>query len=233
MLGQRVALEGVAAAREGPHGCEPEASADPQIRVDRDRRCVDAIGECAARLAEAVRARLAETGRSGQHDGSGRVVEHRELVPLGDGDLMDVAADDQLGAGGGQRLEDEIAARQRALPAPPRRTDELVVQDGDPHGSGCGGAEPVPRPRELHSAHAAGLVVPGANRVQAHDQRAVAVVHRLGRPPLPLELLPRGSSGGTVTPEGCRGSRALRAPAHRVRAAAGPPARARAAVLDA
>ena len=66
-------------------------------------RVVGAVDDAAARLAAALRARLAEPGRDRDDDAARVAGDHLELVALADRRLVDVAADDQLGAGVDER----------------------------------------------------------------------------------------------------------------------------------
>ena len=86
----------------------------------------------AARLAEPSRPRLPEPGRD-RDDGRARLVaDDLELVPLAHGRLVDVTREDEVGAGVHERAEDVVAARDRPLARrPPRRADQVVVEDGD------------------------------------------------------------------------------------------------------
>ena len=57
--------------------------------------------------------------------------EHLELAALGGAGLVDVAGEDELGAGCRELLEHSAAARERPLARPPRRVRELVVEADD------------------------------------------------------------------------------------------------------
>ena len=61
--------------------------------------------------------------------------------------------EDELGAGVHERAQDVVAARDRSLARrPPRRADQVVVEDGDAERSGLCLLEPLrPRARELRA----------------------------------------------------------------------------------
>jgi hypothetical protein len=53
-------------------------------------------------------------------------------VPLADGCLVDVAGEDELGAGIHERGEHAAAFRYGLLARAPRRPEQVVVEDDDP-----------------------------------------------------------------------------------------------------
>ncbi len=84
-----------------------------------------------ARLAAALRAGLPEPGRDRDDRAADVAADDLELVPLADGALVDVAREDQLGAGVDEACKDVGALRDRLLPRAPGRADQVVVEDGD------------------------------------------------------------------------------------------------------
>ena len=87
------------------------------------------------RLAESMGPRSREPGR-GHHDDRALSRQHLELAPLGDAGLVDVAGEDELGAGRRQLLQHAAAARERSLTRPPRRIGELMVKADDAQRAG-------------------------------------------------------------------------------------------------
>ena len=86
----------------------------------------------AARLAEPPRTRLTETWRGHEDRRSGFVPDDFEVVALAHGRLVDVATEDEVGAGRRERVEDVLPARDGALVRrTPWSTHEVVVEDGD------------------------------------------------------------------------------------------------------
>ena len=98
------------------------------------------------RLAEPVRARAREPRRRDDDDRP-LAVEHLELAPLGDAGLVDVAGEDELGAGFRELLEHAAAASERALARPPWRVRELMVEADDAQRAGGRRARGAPRAR--------------------------------------------------------------------------------------
>ena len=84
-----------------------------------------------ARLAAAARPRLAQPRRRDHRRPVHRAGGDLELAPLADGALVDVAGEDQLGAGVDERPEDGAAARDRPLAAPPGCAGQVVVERDD------------------------------------------------------------------------------------------------------
>ena len=101
-----------------------------------------------ARLAEPSRPRLPEPGCD-RDDGRARLVaDDLELVPLADRGLVDVAGEDQVGAGVDERAQNVVAARDGTLARrPPGRAEQVVVEDGDAKRSRLGGGEALSRAR--------------------------------------------------------------------------------------
>jgi hypothetical protein len=62
----------------------------------------------AAGLAEAARTRLAESRRDRDGHTSGFAANHLELVPLAHRRLVDVAREDEIGAGVDERAQDVV-----------------------------------------------------------------------------------------------------------------------------
>ncbi len=92
------------------------------------------------RLAESVGPRSGEPRRGHHHDGT-LSVEHLELAPLGGTGLVDVAREDELGAGGRELLEDSASTSERALACSPGRVRELMVKANDTQRAGGGRSE--------------------------------------------------------------------------------------------
>ena len=146
-----------------------------------------------ARLAQPSRPRLPESGGD-RHDGRARVAaDDLELVALAHGRLVDVTREDEVGPRVHERAEDVAAVRDRPLARrPPRRADQVVVEDGHAERSVLGLAEPLrSRARELRPAQRAALVAERTRRVEPDDMKARRRGRRLGRLPDPLELRPR------------------------------------------
>ena len=116
---------------ERAHCGETPVAVAPDVGLDRQRALVGAVDDAAARLAAALRARLAEAGRDRDDDAALPAADHLELVPLADRRLVDVAADDQLGAGVDELREHVVPPRDRLLPRAPRCADHLVVEHDD------------------------------------------------------------------------------------------------------
>jgi hypothetical protein len=84
-----------------------------------------------ARLAAAVRARLAKAGRDRDRHAAHVARDDLELVPLADRSLVDVTGEDELRTRFDERGEDVVPARDGLLPRPPRRADQVVVENDD------------------------------------------------------------------------------------------------------
>jgi hypothetical protein len=104
---------------------------------------------------------------------------------------MDVAGEDELGAGLDERGEHVVSACDRLLSRSPRRSEQMVVERHDLQRSVRGPRKLFCRPVELALAHSARLVAPRAHGVQSHDQQPLGAVDRLRGLPLPLELAER------------------------------------------
>ena len=128
--------------------------------------------------------------RRGHHDDRSLSGQHLELPSLGDAGLVDVAGEDELGAGRRQLLEHTAAARQRSLARAPRRVGELVVQADDAQCAGRCTAEPLGGALHRIRPEASRLVPPRPDRVDADHVQPAGRVHGLRRLPLALELLP-------------------------------------------
>ena len=150
-----------------------------------------------------------------------------ELVPLADGALVDVAREDQLGAGVDERR------RGRASGGRPASCASATALR-----SGGGGARrpaarpPAPRRGARAPARAAAPRIPpdwcrhGAHRVQPDHVQRRRAEDGLGRLPVPLELGERAREARREACTGCRGSRGSRARAGRASAGRRPPPRA-------
>src|SRR6187455_3203123 len=87
------------AARESALGYPAPVAPGPRVRDRGERPFVGFEEMEAARLAPPPRARLAEPGRGNDGRPANVALHDLELVPLRDRALVDVAGDDQLGAG--------------------------------------------------------------------------------------------------------------------------------------
>src|SRR5207245_2696271 len=101
------------AAGEPPHRRGLPAVAAPDRGLDRDRFVVGAIGDAAARLAEAPRPWSAEPRCDRDHDAARVTVHHLELAAFAHRPLVDVAAEDQLGTAVDEAGEHVVASRDR------------------------------------------------------------------------------------------------------------------------
>ena len=112
-----------------------------QIRVSTsissERPADDVEAVC---LAEPLGARAPEAGRGREDQRAPVVVRERlERVPFDGRALVDVAAEDELRAGGRERPQHRVAVLERELPrGAPRRPGEVVVADDDPQRAGRG-----------------------------------------------------------------------------------------------
>jgi hypothetical protein len=123
-------------------------------------------------LAEAVGPRPREAG--GRDDDDRRIaVEHGELPPLGHPDLVDVAGEDDVGAGVREPGQYASPPGERPLPRAPGRVGELVMQADDAQS---------PRRRRTQASfgaphrrirETAGLMPPWPNGVDADDEQLV------------------------------------------------------------
>ena len=193
---ESAALTGVElgrAAGESPLCGERPVALPPDVRRDGERVVRDLVDVEAARLADAARARLSEAGRDREHRRvRGGVADDLELAPLRDRGLVDVAAEDQLGARRGERASTCVAVGERELARrPPRGAEEMVVEDDDAARTVRGRAEPLDCAAQLIRRQRAALVPERPRRVQPDDVQRGGGVRRLGRLPYALELLPR------------------------------------------
>ena len=123
-----------------------------------------------ARLAQASRPRLPESGRD-RYDGRVRLVaDDLELVALADRRLVDVAGEDEICSRVDECAQHVVTSGDRPLVCrPPRRADQMVVEDGDAEGSLLGGGEPFRCALQLGSAQCAALLAEGPRRVEPDD----------------------------------------------------------------
>ena len=141
-------------------------------------------------LAQPVRPRARKTWR--RHDDDRTLTgKHLELAPLGGARLVDVAGEDELGAGFCQLLQHAAAARERPLARPPRCVRELMVEADDAQGARRRAGEAPGGSLDSACLQAARLVPPRPHGVDADHVQPVGRVQRLRRLPLALELLPR------------------------------------------
>jgi hypothetical protein len=147
-------------------------------------------------LAESVRARPCEPWRR-NHDDRAFALQHLELPPLGDAGLVDVAGEDELGAGRRQLLQHTAAAGKRTLARTPGRVGELMVQTDDAQRAGRGGMKVGGRAVDRTRSQASRLVSPRPDRVDADYVQPAGGIRGLRRVPFALELLP-----GTREPRG-------------------------------
>ena len=188
----------------------------PDVGEDAELRRLELVHVEAARLAAAVRPWLAEPRRDRDDDG---VLAARrgqlELAPLRDRALVDVPGEDQVGARFDQGGEHVVPSRDRLLPRPPRRAEQMVVQSDDPVGAVRRAPELLGGAAHLLVAKPPGLVAPRPDRGLRPTTTSRPPVDRLGRRPEPLELTPRAGDrrGKCRGCRGCRGSRRAEAEA--------------------
>ena len=171
------------AAREPAHGREAPVVVAPDVRL-RPRSSSRRTRRGGSHVLRRDAAGGAGPGR-GNRDGRpvDVSVDDLELVPLADGALMDVAGEDELGPGVDKPGEDVRAPRDRPLPRAPGRTEQVVVEDGDPQRARRGLREELACPGQLPLANAARLVPPGADRVEPDDlQRGRGVTRAQSSP---------------------------------------------------
>ena len=125
----------------------------PDVHLDRQGLLVGAVDEDTTRLVAPARARPAEA-RGGREDagGSGSASD-LELGPRDDGRLVDVAAEDQLGAGPGERGRAPRFARPAGASCCARARR---AADGGPRPGGARPAGPLASRRSARSSSAAG-----------------------------------------------------------------------------
>jgi hypothetical protein len=129
--------------------------------------------------------------RRGHDDDRPLSGQHLELPALGGAGLVDVAGQDELGAGRRQQLQHAAAARERSLACPPGRIRELMVKADDAQRAGRRCPEVSGRPVDGSRPQASRLMPPRTHGVDADHVHAALRVHWLRRLPLALELLPR------------------------------------------
>ncbi len=125
-----------------------------------------------------------------------------ELPNLCDRRLVDVAADDELGAGFAERGEDVLAAAERPLSrGAPRGRSEVVMESRDPQR----GRRRIPktrgRPPQRGVLDAASLLAPRAHGAHPDDHE---VVGREGALRRPEDALPLGEGPREARREGVR-----------------------------
>jgi hypothetical protein len=141
------------------------------------------------RLAQPVRPRARET-RRGHHRDRVLIGQHLELTPLGCSRLVDVAGEDELGAGLRELLEHAAATGERPLARSPGGIGKLVVEADDAQRARRRAGEALGCPLESTCPQAARLVSPRPDGVDPDHVQPAGRVHRLCRLPLALELLP-------------------------------------------
>src|SRR5207253_9463180 len=141
----------------------------PHVRLDVQRALARLVDVEAARLAAAVGPRLPQPRRDRHRHAALTAGRDLELAPLAHRRLVDMAREDELRAGVDERAEHVVSARDRLLPRPPRRADQVVVEDGDAERAVVGLAEEPGRLVDLALAQPARLVAPRPDRVQADD----------------------------------------------------------------
>ena len=129
-----------------------------------------------------MRARAAEAGDGGEDDRPGlSPFECLELAALGDGRLVDMAADDQLRARAGQGREHVVSRAEWPLAGgPPGRRGEVVVESDDAKGSLGGLCELRRGAPKLVDGESASLLAPGPDGVEADDDQVVRAEDGLG-----------------------------------------------------
>ena len=129
--------------------------------------------------------------RRGHDDDRSLAGEHLELAALGGSGLVDVAGEDEVGAGCGQLLQHAAATSERALACSPGRVRKLVVEADDTQRAGGRRTESLRRALHCARPQAAGLMPPRAHRVDADDVEPCGRMHGLRSLPLALEIPPR------------------------------------------
>jgi len=157
------------------------------VGLNGDLGFVGAVDEDALGLIAPPRPWSSEAGGRRKHAGVSVAADDLELPPLGDRRLVDVAAEDQFGAGAGEPVEQLASSRHRSLPTPPRRSRELVVQRDDPQHTGLHGAKASLRPLEITAQYPAALVAPRRDRAEAHHEQLRRGMDVVGAP-VPLEF---------------------------------------------
>src|SRR4051794_5147979 len=127
----RLDLERLVATGESPQAGESPVVLAPDVGLDVQLPLVHLVDVQTARLAAAVGARLAEPWGDRDRRTPQAAGRDLELVPLGDGCLVDVTGEDQLGAGVDERGENVAAPGDRLLPRAPRGPDQVVVEHHD------------------------------------------------------------------------------------------------------
>ena len=155
-----------------------------RCRCASERALVGLVDVQAARLAAPCGRGWPSPGRSRRH--AALFPPDLELVPLGDGALVGVAGDDQLGAGVDERGRARGRAARPASSRAPRRPDQLVVQRHDAQRAG-GAAASCAAARSCPSRTPPDWCRQGRTEFMPTGRR-VASVHRLGRLPQALEL---------------------------------------------
>ena len=174
-----------------PRGGEAPVLLSPDVGLYAQLAFVSHVDVEPAGLAATVRARLPEAGGDRDDGAVQRAGRDLELMPLRDGRLVDVAGEDQLGAGVHERGEHVRSPRDGFLARAPGRADQVVMERDDAKRTiGCSGEQLGGVP-ELAGAQPARLVPPRPNGVEADGEKAVGAVNRLCCLPLPLELSER------------------------------------------
>ena len=183
---------GSAPARERPLGRERPAAVTPRVRVDVQVRLVELVDVQSPRLAAPVRARLSEPRRDRDGDAAARRPSRSRTR----------AARRRCSGGCGRRRSARRPRRRGDASTWLRRaTGFLRERHGAPIRWWCSTATrscarrrcagPPPRVRAARRAMPPRLVPPRPHRVEPDGEDVLAAEDRLGRLPLPLELLER------------------------------------------
>ena len=143
-----------------------------------------------------ARPRLPEARCDRDHDRAALSTDHLELVPLADGRLVDVPADDQVGSRVDEAREHVRPVSDRPLTRSPRCSDELMVKGYDAERAGRCGQQPFRDALDLRVADPARLVMPRPDRVDPDGLDVGRGIEGLRRFPLALELPPRVRESG-------------------------------------
>jgi hypothetical protein len=134
---------------------------------------------------------LPETGCDRDHGRPGLVSHHLELVALAHRRLVNVAGEDELGAGVDKSSKHAVPMRDRAFArGAPRSADQMVVEHGDVERSSRGRGEPLGRPLQLRVAQRAALMAKGPCGVETDDMKVGRGDGRFRGLPDTLELGP-------------------------------------------
>ena len=102
------------------------------------------------------------------------MLDHFELTALGDGTLMDMAAQNELDACGSKPLQHQVASAHGALVCgTPGWCRQVVMKRRRPQGTGLGSLELGREAVELGRVERAALLTPRPDRVQSNDREPI------------------------------------------------------------